>query len=106
MADAMFPRTRPVFPGPAWPGRDAVKRAAARVGRALYRPPAERAKLESKLADVLDGLDNRALLLWGSVLMIDSRFCPATGTGAYWAVASEAVNRIALGLLAERAATA
>ena len=39
---------------------------------------------------------------WSEVVMIDSRFCGATGQGGYWAKASEAVNRIALGILNRR----
>ena len=87
---------------PRWPGCDPIKRHAARYARA--KTQAVRSKALEKLADALDALDDGALLLWANVRMIDHRFCGATGTGAYWAVASEAVNRLAKRTLEGRAA--
>ena len=91
-----------LYPRPNWPGLDAVKRAAARVGRGIKQPPAERAKREAKLRAVLDTLDDHALELWSRVGMIDHRWNGATGQGGYWAPASIAVNRIAGELLVQR----
>ena len=47
-------------------------------------------------------LDSDRLGYWAKVIMLDPRFCGATGTGAYWAVASECVNEIAVQILAGR----
>lgn len=91
-----------LYPRPTWPGLDAVKRAAARVGRGIYQPPAEREQREARLRAVLDTLDDHALDLWSRVVLIDHRWCGATGQGGYWAAASAAVNRIAGDLLVQR----
>ena len=90
------------FPRPSWPGHDPVKRAAARVGRSLGKGQAEQDRLEVKLREKLDGLDDHALELWSRVIMLDPRWCGATGQGGFWAAASDATNRIARQLLAER----
>ena len=47
-------------------------------------------------------LESDRLGYWAKVIMLDPRFCGATGTGAYWAVASECVNEIAVQILRER----
>ena len=87
---------------PPWPGCEAVKRHAAKVARA--RTEEGRAKARGRLIVALDALDDDALELWAGVVMIDRRWCGATGTGAYWAVASRAVNEVAADILAERSA--
>ena len=43
----------------------------------------------------METLDKERLKYWRDVIMLDPRFCGATGEGAYWAVASEQVNQIA-----------
>ena len=71
-----------------------VKRAAAKVGRAF----GQRAKYEKAVAalnKVLHGLETPRLRFWADCLMIDGRWCGATGQGGYWAVASEKVNELA-----------
>ena len=50
--------------------------------------------------DALRGMNSETfesdrLGYWANVIMLDPRFCGATGTGAYWAVASECVNEVA-----------
>ena len=47
-------------------------------------------------------LDSDRLGYWAGVVMLDPRFCGATGTGAYSAVASECVNQAAKQILRER----
>ena len=91
-----------ILPRPNWPGLKEVKAAAAKVGRGYRKPADERAKLEAGLRAELDKLDDHALMLWANVAMIDHRFCGATGTGAYWAVASRAVNDAAQAILEDR----
>ena len=80
----------------------AVKRAAAKAGR-TWAPSrkgddgrtAEHRAAVAKLVEVLRGTDTARLRYWAGVTMIDGRWCGASGTGAYWAVAS--------GLVAEHA---
>lgn len=78
-----------------------VKRLAARCGRA-YRKRAQFAQLKAKLVELMRGLDTRRLGYWAAVVMIDDRWCGATGQGAYWAVASECCNQAARQVLQER----
>lgn len=92
------------FPEPAdGPEVAPVKRLAARCGRTFGDPvkhQAARSRLRARLREV----DTGRLRYWAVVLMIDPRWCGATGTGAYWAVASRCVNEDARAVLAERAA--
>ena len=70
----------------------AVKRAAAKAGRS-WRTGGDRHRADvAKLAEVLAGTDTGRLRYWAGVTMIDGRWCGASGTGAYWAVASRLVN--------------
>ena len=87
---------------PAWPGCEVVKRYAAKVARA--RTEGGRDKARIKLTAALDELDDEALELWAGVVMVDRRWCGATGEGAYHAVASKAVNDVAAAILVERQA--
>ena len=52
-------------------------------------------KLKAKLVKYMRTLDSDRLGYWAGVVMLDPRFCGATGTGAYSAVASECVNQAA-----------
>lgn len=73
-----------------------VKRYAAQAGRAFGRNDSaqvERAK--ANLRKLFAGMKLEPLGLWARVLMIDGRWCGATGTGAYWAVASRYCNEVA-----------
>ena len=79
----------------------AVKRAAARCGRTFYDRK-RHAEARKKLAAVLADTDPARLRYWAQVVMIDGRFCGASGTGAYWAVASRCVNELALAELKRR----
>ena len=47
-------------------------------------------------------LETERLKYWAEVIMLDPRFCGATGQGAYWAVASEQVNQAAAQILTDR----
>ena len=69
-----------------------VKRAAARAGRSWPGGGAKHGKDLDALRRVLRGTDTGRLRYWAQVTMLDGRFCGATGTGAYWAVASRLVN--------------
>ena len=78
-----------------------VKRLAAKCGRS-YRKAEKFEHHKAKLREFMETLDTERLKYWSDVLMLDSRFCGATGTGAYWSVASEQVNEVADELLRER----
>ena len=78
-----------------------IKKLAARCGRTYYEP-AKHEQARAKLAEAVAGLDHCALDYWAHVMMIDTRWCGATGTGAYWAVASRCVNEIALAEMLRR----
>ena len=78
-----------------------VKRLAAKVGRA-YRQAEKFEQHKTKLREFMQTLDKERLRYWAKVIMLDARFCGATGEGAFWAVASEQVNQIAKELLQER----
>ena len=52
-------------------------------------------KLKAKLVEFMRTFESDRLGYWANVIMLDPRFCGATGTGAYWAVASECVNEVA-----------
>ena len=56
-------------------------------------------KLKAKLVEYMRTLDSDRLGYWARVVMLDPRFCGATGTGAYWAVASRCVNQAAAQVL-------
>ena len=92
-----------------------LKRLAARYGRAFGRyqkcGPDDRARFRAeivkaydKLLELMRTLPTDRLHYWAEIVMIDHRWCGATGTGAYWAVASEVTNRTAKLALAERKA--
>ena len=83
----------------------AVKRAAARLGRLFGRPRSdERRRARRKLADLMRAESTPRLRYWAVVLMIDSRWCGATGQGGYWAVASRETNTAARIELRQRVA--
>ena len=94
------PEKQHQYPDETWPGCDKVKRLAAKVGRAKDAETQQAA--ETKLTAALRELDGDALRRWADVVMIDARFCGATGQGGFWAKASDAVNRLAKELLNER----
>ena len=79
-----------------------LKKLAARVGRSLYDKP-KYDKFYKALTKYMNTLDTGSLRYWAKVVMIDHRWNGATGQGAFWAVASEAVNEIALSILKSRA---
>ena len=90
-----------VYPDDSCPDVRRVKQLAARVGRTLGKQDQhERACLALKRG--LSKLDSGTLRYWACVVMIDPRWCGATGHGGFWAAASHMVNELALELLAER----
>ena len=89
------------YPNDADPEVREVKRLAAKVGRA-YQQADKFEQHKTKLREYMEKLDTERLKYWAGVKMLDSRFCGATGEGAYWAVASKAVNDIARQLLSDR----
>ena len=80
----------------------AVKKAAARAARSFRKDEETHQSHVADLIKVLIDTDSARLRYWAGVVMIDNRFCGATGTGAYWAVASRLVNEIAQIELKER----
>ena len=89
------------YPDDEDPQVQKLKRLAARVGRTLY----EREKHETargKLRAFMETLGVGELDYWRRVVMIDHRWSGATGQGAFWAVASGAVNDIAADILEDR----
>ena len=86
-----------------------VKRLAARCGRlegqhgrAYAESKAKRVKAQQALTGCLETLPSARLRRWASVLMIDGRWCGATGQGAYWAVSTRIVNETAAAILRQR----
>ena len=78
-----------------------VKRLAAKCARS-YRQAEKFEQHKAKLREFMQTLDKERLRYWAGVVMLDPRFCGATGEGAYWAVASEQVNQVAKEILVER----
>ena len=78
-----------------------MKWLAAWCARA-YRKQEQFAKLKAKLVELMRGLNTSRLGYWAEVVMIDGRWCGETGQGAYWAVASECVNKAGEQVLKER----
>ena len=80
-----------------------VKRLAARAGRTYQ--PMQREKHQAardKLREAMKDLSMGELNIWATAIMIDHRWCGATGQGAYWAVASRLCNEAALAELRTR----
>ena len=82
-----------------------VKRNAARWARCTFGPT----KGKSGAGPALERLKKELFLCetgrlryWAQVVMIDGRWCGATGAGGYWAAASDIVNREAVAELARR----
>ena len=78
-----------------------VKRLAARVGR-TFDEAGKHAAATRQLRECLATLGTGSLRYWAQVVMIDHRWCGATGTGAFWAVASRVTNELARAILEER----
>lgn len=94
-----------ILPEYAFPNRLAevrrIKKWAAKAGR-TYRDRDKHFKARKKLREALEPLDIRALLYWSYVVMIDDRWCGATGQGGFWAVASRCVNEEAKAIILGR----
>ena len=58
-----------------------LKRLAAKCGRA-YRQAEKFEQHKKKLREFMQTLDKERLRYWAGVVMLDPRFCGATGTGA------------------------
>ena len=56
-------------------------------------------KHKAKLVEYMWTLDSDRLGYWAGVVMLDPRFCGATGQGGFGAVASECVNQAAAQIL-------
>ena len=78
-----------------------IKRLAAKAGRTLYEREKHQAARD-KLREAMKDLSMGELNIWATAIMIDHRWCGATGQGAYWAVASELCNEAALDELRTR----
>ena len=89
------------YPNDSDPEVRKVKRLAAKCGRA-YNQPEKFEKHKTKLREYLETLDSERLRYWAKVVMLDSRWCGATGQGGYWAVASRCVNEAAREIIRER----
>ena len=80
-----------------------VKRLAARAGRTFQ--PYDKDKHQAakdKLRAAMKDLSMGELNVWATAIMIDHRWCGATGTGAYRAVASRLCNEAAAAELRTR----
>ena len=80
---------------------DRFLRLAARVGR-TYRDREKHATALAKLRDYMADFGPDEWRDWQGQVMISMQWNGATGQGAFWAVASEHVNRIAGELLEGR----
>ena len=90
-----------VYPNDSDPEVSKVKRLAAKCGRA-YNDAAKFEKHTAKLREYMQTLSSERLRYWSGVIMLDPRFCGATGQGGFWAAASEQVNQIAKDILRDR----
>ena len=79
-----------------------VKHLASRVGRSFYDEEKYNNHF-TKLKNYLQTLDSGRLRYWASIMLIDPKYCGATGAGAYIAVASRVVNELSRELLCFRA---
>ena len=77
-----------------------IKKIAARAARA--NTVEKEKKALDELVDIMRELDFENLNTWAIIMMIDHRWCGATGQGGYWAKASDFCNRAALQILRER----
>ena len=80
---------------------DKVNRLAARCGRTL----GEGAKHDAAKASLLKHmrtLNEKEIAVWRSAIMIDRRWCGATGQGGFWAAASGVCNTLAWKVWEER----
>ena len=79
-------------------------RLAGTAGRSFYNEPKYK-KHTQKLYDFMQTVDTGRLRYWAGVVMLRNPTAEAgaTGTGAFWAVASRIVNEIAVEILQERA---
>ena len=74
-----------------------IKRAALRAARAWHsgNDPEKETVWTARLEAELSALPMQDLNGWAVVLMIDNRWCGATGQGGIWAVASRFCNEAA-----------
>lgn len=72
------------YPDDSDPEVRKVKRLAAKCGRA-YNDAAKFEKHSTALREYLETLDSERLRYCAKVVMLDSRWCEATGQGAYMA---------------------
>ena len=111
----MTPITLYRYPDDSNPEVKKVKRLASRAARlegriykAAYDKKAERhAQYETslvKLKTFMATLKWSSLFYWRGIILIDPRWCGASGTGAYIAVASRIVNQTAKAILKENPA--
>ena len=103
------------YPDDADPEVAKVKRLASSAARLEGRMQSEtnetRAKLwpkylkiRSQLRTYISDLKWSRLFYWRDIILIDPRWCGASGTGAYIAVASRIVNETAAAILKENPA--
>ena len=103
----MIPITEYHYPDDSDPDVKKVKMLASRIARhegQMCRVSAKSVKIRGRLRDYMSTLQWSRLFYWRDILMIDFRFCGATGTGAYIAVASRIVNETATAILKENPA--
>lgn len=75
------------------PSVKVIKRHAATAARA--KDDKRRGGAMGRLRDAMAKEPLDALNVWSKILMIDDRWCGATGQGGYWAVASRLCNETA-----------
>ena len=99
--------TEYVYPDDSDPEVKKVKGLASRIARAerkMCNPTEKTVKIRRQLRDYMSTLKWSRLFYWRDILMIDPRWCGATGAGAYIAVASRIVNETARAILKENPA--
>ena len=88
------------YPNDGDPEVKKLKRLAGRVGRTFVKRESEKCETATrKLKDFMVTLEIPRLLYWASVIMIDHRWCGATGANHFWAVASRVINETAVEIL-------
>ena len=78
-----------------------IKKLAARCGRTLAKRDDHR-RARARLVARLEKVENAHLRYWAEVVVIDHRWCGATGQGGFWAAASRCVNEDAAAILQQR----
>ena len=91
-----------VYPNDSRSRGSESKKAGGEMRPGLQRCRAKFEKHKAKLREYMQTLETERLRYWSGVIMLDPRFCGATGQGGFWAAASDQVNQIAKDILRDR----